>query len=44
MHTNLKIWQSKNNSPFDLLKGTSDPNQFDNDEKLFYFDQKEEPE
>ena len=35
-----KLWQSKNNKLFDLLKPTSNPENFDEDEKQFYFDQK----
>ena len=38
--TNLKAWQLKHKYLFDLLKSTSDPEQFDKDEKQFYFDQK----
>ena len=33
-------WQGKNNKLFDLLKPTSNPENFDEDEKKFYFDQK----
>ena len=35
-----KAWQSKNNKLFDLLKPTSNPENFDEDEKQFYLDQK----
>ena len=38
--TNLKAWQLKHKYLFDLLKSTSDPEQFDKDEKQFYFDLK----
>ena len=36
----LKAWHSKKNQLFDLLKSSSDPETFSNDEKLFYQDQK----
>lgn len=38
--TNRRLWRTKNNSLFDLLKPTSNPDTFDTDEKNFYLDQK----
>ena len=38
---NLKLWLEKNSILFDLLKPTSDPYTFDEEEKNFYFDQKQ---